>query len=36
MFGAIYEDMKNFEFLCTEANQIFVEGVQQIKYESQD
>ena len=36
VFGGIYEDMKNFEFLYTEANQIFVEGVQQIKYESQD
>ena len=36
VFGGIYEDMKNFEFLYTEANQIFIEGVQQIKYESQD
>ena len=35
MFVGIFEDMKNFEFLYTEANQIFV-GVQQIKYESQD
>ena len=36
VFGGIYIYMKNFEFLYTEANQIFVEGVQQIKYESQN